>query len=263
MSSHDLFVLVILVVLSMMPSYNQNRWTAVYFVSFMVLSFFFLMNVILASVVGEYESAVATRNTERVNHANENLKEAFNLMDPKDTGRIDRETVMALFLLLNEDFPEVRRISDDDTKLLFAVLDKDGSSTISEEEFMDFGNVLLLEFIRTDVYKSVVEIYFPSIYSSHWYKRFETMIKSDAFEHGIDLILCFNAVVIGIQSYPELSSAKVHLDPKLYDGSIDVRISGPVETTLSSFTYFTYLSSFFVNRLFGNLSRRYSPLFML
>lgn len=54
-------------------------------------------------------------------------------------GRIDRETVMALFLILNDDFPEVRTIPADDAKLLFAILDQDGSSLIREEEFMNFG----------------------------------------------------------------------------------------------------------------------------
>ena len=204
-----------------MLSYNQNRWTAVYFISFMLVSFFFLMNVILSSVVGEYVSALENRQKELSSLAEKNLEDAFRLMDPKRTGRIDRETVMALFYILNEDFPEVRTLSDDDTKLLFAILDKDGSSTITEDEFMDFGNVLLLEFIRTDVYKTAVEIYFPKVYASRWYKRFEKSVKSDQFELLIDIILVVNAIVVGIQSYPELSSTRVHIDPQLYDGSID------------------------------------------
>lgn len=205
----------------MMLAYNSNRWTALYFVSFMILSFFFLMNVILSSVVGEYETAIETRMKERINLTERNLKEAFRLMDPTNSGRIDRDIVMALFFILNEDFPEIRRLSDDDTKLLFAILDKDGSSTITEEEFMDFGNVILLEFVRTDVYATVVETYFPSIQRSRWYQRLEKAVKSDEFELAIDGILMVNAVVIAIQSYPELSNTSVAIDPKYWDGSID------------------------------------------
>jgi hypothetical protein len=37
----------------MMPSYNENRLSAIFFVSFMIISFFFLMNLILATVVNE------------------------------------------------------------------------------------------------------------------------------------------------------------------------------------------------------------------
>lgn len=35
----------------MMPSYNESRLTALYFISFMVISFFYLMNLILAVTV--------------------------------------------------------------------------------------------------------------------------------------------------------------------------------------------------------------------
>jgi hypothetical protein len=72
----------------------------------MVLSFFFLMNVILSSVVGEYDSAVENRQKERINLSERNLKEAFRLLDSAGSGRIDRDIVMALFFILNEDFPE-------------------------------------------------------------------------------------------------------------------------------------------------------------
>ena len=39
-------------------------------------------------------------------------------------------------------------LTDEEKKLLFAVLDRDGSSRISKEEFMDFGSVLMLEFVK-------------------------------------------------------------------------------------------------------------------
>jgi hypothetical protein len=204
----------------MMPSYNANRWTAVYFVSFMIISFFFLMNVILASVVSEYDAAVESRQKEYKDMAHKNLKQAFGFLDSENTGRIDRDTVMALFLLLNEDFPEFRSLSEEDTKLLFAVLDKDGSSTITEDEFMDFGNVLLLEFVKTSDYASVIETHFPKIYSAQWYKSFAAMIKSENFELFIDALLVANAIVIAIQTYPELSGTQtVHIDPKYWDVS--------------------------------------------
>ena len=107
-----------------MPLFNENRWVALYFISFMVISFFFLMNVILAGVVNRYDTAMTQRKGEMIARANENLRRAFALMDPDGRGFIDRETVMGLFLIFNEDFPEFRTLSEEDTTLLFAVLDK-------------------------------------------------------------------------------------------------------------------------------------------
>jgi hypothetical protein len=108
----------------MMPAYNENRWTALYFVSFMILSFFFFMNVILASVANAYDNAVVNRKEMHATLRSKNLKAAFQYMDPTGKGHIDRDTVMALFLILNLDFPDFRTLSNDDTKLLFAILDK-------------------------------------------------------------------------------------------------------------------------------------------
>ena len=54
-------------------------------------------------------------------------------------------------------------LSDDEEKLLFAVLDRDGSSRISEEEFMDFGSVLMLEFVKVSM-TTLVMLHFHSLY---------------------------------------------------------------------------------------------------
>jgi hypothetical protein len=128
---------------------------------------------------------------------------------------------MQLFQVLNEYFPEIRVLSDDDTKLLFAILDKDGSSTISEEEFMDFGSVMMIEFVKSSVYATFVEMHFPEFYESPLWQRFCRIVKSDYFEYTIDIVLVLNAAVVSVQSYPELSGDEVHLDPKYWDGNID------------------------------------------
>lgn len=63
-----------------------------------------------------------------------------------------------------------RTIPDDEAKLLFALLDKDGSNQISEDEFMNFGKVMMVEFERSDVYTTLVEKYLPALYGSRRYQ---------------------------------------------------------------------------------------------
>jgi len=142
----------------MMPSYNNNRLSALFFVSYMAISFFLIMNLILASVVNAYDGTIGRRKQVRSDIAQESLTQAFELMDTNKVGYIDRKSIMALFLVLNEDFPEIRRLSEDETKLLFGFLDKDGSSRITLEEFQDFGNVLLLEFTSEAAYETMVQL---------------------------------------------------------------------------------------------------------
>jgi hypothetical protein len=49
-------------------------------------------------------------------------------------------------------------------------LDKDGSNQISEDEFMNFGKVMMVEFERSDVYTTLVEKYLPALSGSRRYQ---------------------------------------------------------------------------------------------
>ena len=205
----------------MMPVYNTNRLSALYFILFMGVTFFFLMNVILASVVNAYDNEIDNRRVERSKQTATSFGEAFQLMDPNDEGTIDRDTVMALFLILNEDFPEFRTIPRDEARLLFAILDRDGSNFISLHEFMDFGNVLMLEFEKITLRKTLIQECFPRVYESVGFKAFSTFIESNTFDFAIDNILVLNAVVVFIQSYPMLMGESVDVKPSIGDGAID------------------------------------------
>jgi hypothetical protein len=94
----------------MMAAYNINRLATVYFVVYMLVTFFFLMNVILASVVNAYDNELDRRRVERQEVGAIKLAQAFDVMEKNEKGRLSRETVMALFLVLNDDFPELRTI---------------------------------------------------------------------------------------------------------------------------------------------------------
>lgn len=72
--------------------------------------------------------------------------------------------------VLNKDFPEFRHISSQDAKLLFAVLDRDGTALINEAEFLDFGSVLLLEFFNEMEFATFVQKYLPGVYQSDRYQ---------------------------------------------------------------------------------------------
>ncbi|CAB9519936.1 pore calcium channel protein 1 [Seminavis robusta] len=203
----------------MMPSYNQNRLSGPYFVIFMIVTFFFFMNLILSSIVNTYDDIMSERKKERKAREDAKLSEAFQLMDQSKT--IDRDTVMTLFRILNKDFPEFRHISSRDAKLLFAVLDRDGSAKISQHEFLDFGSIMLLEFFHEEEFATSIQLYFPKLYNSERYQNFLTVVKSEQFETAIDIILVMNAVVVVIQSWPLLIGDAVTQNEDFLDGTID------------------------------------------
>ena len=78
----------------MMPSYNVNRAVALYFISFMVLSFFYLMNLVLAIAMDAYDKSIDERKCSRQELADRLLGEAFSLLDLDGDGLIPRESIM-------------------------------------------------------------------------------------------------------------------------------------------------------------------------
>lgn len=63
-------------------------------------------------------------------------------------------------------------------------------------------------------------------------QKFCSLIKSEWFEGAIDIILVLNAIVIWIQSYPELMGEYVEFDPRIYNGKLD----SPWEVVETCFT---------------------------
>lgn len=170
----------------MMPSYNDHRFSGFFFVSFMVLSFFLFMNMVLGSVVDSYDTAMENRKVAEETLTRSNLARAFELMDPLGTGQVDQETIMALFVVLNEDFPEIRRLSQEEAMKLFASLDTDESATITAEEFQEFGDAMKKLANEPD-YTTLVQIRFPEFYESEKYQQLVSFVHSLAFERTIDL----------------------------------------------------------------------------
>lgn len=78
----------------MMPSYNEHRFVAVYFVSYMLISYFYLMNLVLAVACNSYDDSVADRVKYRKDLSRELLTRAFQLLDHEKKGSISRNTIM-------------------------------------------------------------------------------------------------------------------------------------------------------------------------
>ena len=216
----------------MMPAYNDNPLAVLYFVSFMVISFFFIMGVVLASVVNSYQNDDDMCKAKIKELRQKNLQQAFQLLDQNEEGWVNREMIMGVFMVLNQDVPQIRYIPPDQAELLFAVLDSGGEDRISEGEFMYFTKVMLLEFERASAYTTFLERHFPSFFHLETFQSFCEAIKSDSFERVVDAVVVLNAIVVAIQSYPQLVGEPSYEDENVKDGYIDT----PWERFQTAFT---------------------------
>jgi len=147
--------------------------------------------------------------------------EAYKMLDHDNRNSVSRETIMAVIIILNQDVPEIQRLSKDERGIIFAFLDKDGSSTISLNEFLDFGKILLLRLTKESDYATFVETKFPNVYQSDQFQGLCKIVRSIGFEYCIDTILVLNAVIIACQDYPQLVGEDVKGNTHYDDGFID------------------------------------------
>jgi len=179
-----------------------------------------MMNVILSAVVNSYTNSESEYDDNRVEKVKNNMHEAYKLLDPDRVGSIGKKEVMAVFLVLNEDCPEVPYIKDMKSEILFALVDQDGSSTIDKKEFMEFSKVMLVKFSRHSVQPIFIEKYFPHTFESTGFKKLSTFVTSETFELIIDVIIFLNAIVVFIQTFPELSGKALQENVHVDDGDL-------------------------------------------
>ena len=68
-------------------------WQALYFVSFMVLCYFYVLNLVLAVAVNAYDESLSERRISRVELSKKLLSEAFTLLSSNGEN-VNRETIM-------------------------------------------------------------------------------------------------------------------------------------------------------------------------
>jgi len=150
-------------------------------------------------------------------------RKAYGLLTGGDVDYVSRQQMMGIFLILNDDCDEVDSIPQEEAELLFAVLDKDGSEKLEIDEFILFGQVMLLEFEEFSKYGSSVEKYFPRVLESPTYIIIKDMVNSRGFDGAVDFLVMLNAFVVLLQCYPMLAGESANADPQLADGLISTQ----------------------------------------
>lgn len=190
---------------SFLPIYNDNRLSSLYFTSYMVLANIFMMNVILGAVYENYTSLSEGFESKQRDEGSDSLKKAYNLLKKDENGEVSKSSVMAIFCLINENFPGMRYIPDEEAEILFHILDDNVSDSISEEEFLDLQQIMLLHLTKLGDEKKFFENLLPNLTKGLRYQRFKKYILSEDFNNTIDFLLILNAILIVYQNLPQIT----------------------------------------------------------
>jgi len=206
----------------MMPAYSRHRVASLFFVSFLLLGLFFLLNLLLAQVYSSYEEEKDNVFIRERDHRHNALRLAFDIMteDQYDKSLYDRRLthadIQAIFHELNQTHKGVRFISKEEADEKFAQLDEDHSKEIDLGEFYQFGIILEQTYVEVLV-PSFMEAWFPEIFNSKWFQKLKDGVESMAFEYFIDLCLILNAVLVVYQVRDELEGKNEELVLGIWD----------------------------------------------
>lgn len=127
-------------------AYRTNRFAFFFFSTYLLVGFFFLMNLAFSVVYSNYKTQMAVEVAKRITARQGNLRAAFSLLDIRHQEWIDGATMIALFLAIGRyrHIPDVRAR----TSHLFLALNKRGDFKIWSDEFEELCDVIAKEVER-------------------------------------------------------------------------------------------------------------------
>lgn len=140
-----------------LPSYAISRWSAIYFVLFIIIHLFLLTNLTMAAVYESFTRREKEKFHKLFLHRRKACQEAFKLLvSLKNPNQIQYRQFMGLMRYLN------RRYSMFEAYLIFKALDTDKSGTISLDEFYQ-----IYDFLRLDW-----KLIYPEV---NWYDQCDSL----------------------------------------------------------------------------------------
>lgn len=187
----------------MMPSYAVSRWSAIFFVLFIIIHLFLFTNLTMAAVYEIFTRKEKEKFHKLLLHRRKACQEAFKfLVTRRQPNRIEYRQFMGLMRYLN------RKCSMFDAYLIFKALDTDKNGSISLEEFYHIYDYINLDW----------KLIYPEI---KWYEYHdwipdsvcytlvvcEKIVRHKFFEWTIDFLIAVQAFL----QFVEASAFDFHI----------------------------------------------------
>ena len=155
-----------------LPAYRTSREVFVYFVVFISVGAFGVLNLILVIVLVEFQKAsqLAADIQRATRHVL--LIRAYEVLDPEGVGYIERSQVMLLLDELYQHYSDFKKAGVPKRAardILVDILDVDGDGVISVQDFLYFLDVTRIK-LSQDTSVTFLEKHFPMMVHSHLYQ---------------------------------------------------------------------------------------------
>ncbi|CAM8884818.1 unnamed protein product [Rhodiola kirilowii] len=194
------------------PAYKASRWYCLFFILYVLLGVYFVTNLILAVVYDSFKSELAKQVGEMDNMRKKNLAKAFNLIDDRKVGYLQKEQCIQLFEELNK-YRTLPNITKEEFELIFDELDDSHDFKINLDEFADLCNAISLRFQKEET-PPWLENY-PQFYHSPLSKMLKDFVRGRTFGYIITFFLLLNSVAVVIETTLDIEN---NTSQKLWQG---------------------------------------------
>ncbi|XP_024273452.1 two pore calcium channel protein 1 isoform X1 [Oncorhynchus tshawytscha] len=178
----------------MMPAYSRNRWSCVFFIIYLSIELYFIMNLLLAVVFDTFNGVEKMKFKSLMLHKRSAIDHAFQLL-------VSRQRPMGLSLKQFDGLMRFYRprMSARDRFLTYKALNTAGAPMLSLDDFYKFYEVIGLKWKA----RRSGEHWFDDLPHTTFliFKGINLLVKSKAFQYTMYVVVAVNGVWILVETY--------------------------------------------------------------
>nr|XP_046203122.1 two pore channel protein 1-like isoform X3 [Oncorhynchus gorbuscha] len=178
----------------MMPAYSRNRWSCVFFIVYLSIELYFIMNLLLAVVFDTFNGVEKMKFKSLMLHKRSAIDHAFQLL-------VSRQRPMGLSLKQFDGLMRFYRprMSARDRFLTYKALNTAGAPMLSLDDFYKFYEVIGLKWKA----RRSGEHWFDDLPHTTFliFKGINLLVKSKSFQYTMYVVVAVNGVWILVETY--------------------------------------------------------------
>lgn len=178
----------------MMPAYSKNRWSCVFFIVYLSIELYFIMNLLLAVVFDTFNDVEKMKFKSLLLHKRSAIDHAFQLL-------VSRQRPMGVSLKQFDGLMRFYRprMSARDRFLTYKALNTSGAQMLSLQDFYKFYEVTGLKWKA----RRSGEYWFDDLPHTTFliFKGINLLVKSKAFQYAMYAVVAINGVWILVETY--------------------------------------------------------------
>ncbi|XP_061585082.1 two pore channel protein 1 isoform X3 [Cololabis saira] len=178
----------------MMPAYSKNRWSCVFFIVYLSIELYFIMNLLLAVVFDTFNGVEKMKFKSLLLHKRSAVDHAFQLL-------VSRQRPMGVSLKQFDGLMRFYRprMSARDRFLTFKALNTSGDPMLSLQDFYKFYEVIGLKWKA----RRSGEHWFDDLPHTTFliFKGINLLVKSKGFQYTMYVVVAINGVWILVETY--------------------------------------------------------------